>query len=144
MQLDSLLEFSSSQAITAAAASQSIIDLVAVRRIGEGTPLYVCVCVEVAFTDGSSDSTLTVDLQTDSTSTITPDGSHTLGTLPALAAIGKYFFPLPMGAAAMDYEFAQLYYTPNNGNLSTGTISAFITSQPDNSPRSYADNSQIS
>ena len=75
MIMDAQLLFSDAQAITAAAGSTNTIDLGAVRDIGTGENLYLVVTVDVAFTDGSSNSTLTVALEGDSTTTITPDGT---------------------------------------------------------------------
>jgi hypothetical protein len=125
---DALLLFSDAQAITAAAASDSTVDLGAVRDIGTGESLYVVVAVDTAFTDGSSDSTLTVALQGDSTSSFSPDGTQDLFTIPALAAAGNvYYARLDPGAAPLQYQYVRLYYTPNNGNLSTGAVTAFIT-----------------
>lgn len=124
---DALLLFSDAQAVTAAAASTSYVDLGAVRDIGAGEPLYIMVTIDVAFTDSGSDSTLTVDLYGDSSTTFTPDGTTTLFTIPALAAAGAaYIARLSPSAAALQYRYIELYYTPNNGNLSAGTVTAFM------------------
>ena len=125
MILDAQLLFSDSQAITAAAGSTNTIDLSAVRDIGTGEELYVMINVEVAFTDGSSNSTLTVALEGDSTTTFTPDGTADLLIIPALAAAGNtYFARLSPGINPLQYRYIRLLYTPNNGDLTTGTVSA--------------------
>lgn len=127
MILDSQLLFSDAQAITAAAASTNSVDLGAVRDIGTGEQLYVFVQIDVAFTDAGSDSTLTVSLEGDSTTTFTPDGTDTLFTIPALAAAGNiYYARLNPSANALQFRYIQLRFTPNNGNLSTGTVTAGI------------------
>lgn len=132
MITDAKLLFSDAQAITAQAVSTNVVDLGAIANdIGVGEDLYVFVTVDVAFTDSGSNSTLTVALYGDSTTTFTPDGNTTLGTLPALAAAGsKYFYKLPPGIVsavdALAYQYIALEYTPNNGNLSTGTVTAGI------------------
>lgn len=145
MILDAQLQFSDSQAITADAASTNIIDLThANRDIGTGESLYVVVNVEVAFTDASSDSTLAVILEADSTETLTPDASLTLFTIPALAAVGdKFIARLDPGAAALQYQYIGLQYTPANGDLTTGTISAHLTTSIDQYVL-HADNITIS
>jgi hypothetical protein len=136
--------FSDAQAITAAADSTNSVDLGAVRDIGTGEPLYVVVSVDVAFTDSGSDSTLTVTLEGDSTTTFTPDGTLDLFTIPALAAAGDVFIArLAPDAAPLQYRYIQLVYTPNNGNLTTGTVTAFITNNIQKY-ESYADNITIS
>jgi hypothetical protein len=130
MILDSQLMFSDAQAITAAAGSDNTVDMVkALNDVGTGQPMHVVLVVDVAFTDGSSDSTLTVALEGDSTTSFTPDGSDTLFTIPALAAIGDTFIgTVNPGAAACAFRYLRLKYTPNNGNLSTGSVTAFLTS----------------
>lgn len=126
MFVDNALLFSDAQAVTAAAASTNYLDLGAVRNVGVGEPLYVVVTCDVAMTDGSSDSTLDVILYGDSTSTFTPDASVTLMTFAALSAIGTTKIArIPPGL--VNYRYLELYYSPNNGNLSTGSFTAFIT-----------------
>lgn len=128
MFLDSQLLFSDAQAITAAATSTNTLDLGAVRDIGTGQNLFVVVTVDIAFTDTGSDSTLTVTLWGDSTTTLTPDATQDLFVIPALTAAGATFIAsLDPGAAPLQLQYIALRYTPNNGNLSTGTITAFVT-----------------
>ena len=128
MYLDAQLLFSDAQAVTAAAGSDNTIDLTAVRDIGTGEPLYIVVVVDVAFTDGSSDSTLTVALEGDSTTTFTPDATRDLFTFAALSAAGTVrYSPLVPGGAPEQYRYIRLKYTPANGNLTTGSLTAFIT-----------------
>lgn len=125
---DALLLFSDAQAVTAAAGSTNTVDLGSVRDIGTGENLYVVLTVDVAFTDSSSNSTLTVALEGDSTTSFTPDGTDTLFTIPALAAIGNtYIARLDPGMASLQYRYIRLYFTPNNGDLSAGSVTAFIT-----------------
>jgi len=135
---DALLLFSDAQAVTAAAASTSYVDLKAARNIGVGEDLFVVLIVDVALTDAGSNSTLTVDLYGDSSTSFTPDGTQTLFTVAALAAIGtKYVARVSPGLAAA-YRYLELYYTPNNGDLSTGSVTAFITRNPDIASDYYA------
>ena len=91
MYVDAQLLFSDAQAVTSAAGSTNTIDLGAVRDIGTGKTLYVVVTVDVAMTDASSDSTVTVALEGDSTTSFTPDGTATLFTIPAVSAAGAIF-----------------------------------------------------
>jgi hypothetical protein len=88
--------------------------------------LWIFVNCEVAMTDAGSDSTLTIDLQTDDNAALSSAATvATLGTLAALTAAGaKFFYRVPISSL---YErYIALRYTPNNGNLSTGTFSAGI------------------
>jgi hypothetical protein len=143
MYVDSQLLFSDAQAVTAAAASTNSIDLGAARDIGTGEPLYVvCVC-DVAMTDGSSDSTLAVTIEGDSTSTFTPDGSDALFTFSALSAAGTVKYARLSPGMASNYRYLQLRYTPANGNLTTGSFTAFLTTNIDRYV-SYADGYVIS
>lgn len=144
MYMDAQLLFSDAQAVTAAAASTNVVDLGVARDIGTGNSLYVVVTVDVAMTDASSDSTLTVALQGDSTTTFTPDGTRDLFTIPAVSAAGaKFIARLDPASAPLQYRYIRLYYTPNNGNLTTGSFTAFITTDVDQYV-AYADNITIS
>jgi len=144
MILDAQLLFSDAQAVTAAAASTNSVDLGAVRDIGTGQELYVMVTVDVALTDSGSDSTVTVALEGDSTSTFTPDGTQDLFVIPALAAAGSvYYARLDPLAAPLQYRYIQLKYTPNNGNLTTGSFTAALVMGIQNA-KVYADNITIS
>lgn len=124
--VDVLEMFSNAQAITAAAASTSYKDLSLARDIGIGQELFVQVTVDTAFTDSGSNSTLSVDIQYDSSTTFTPDDTQLGIIIPALAAAGStYYFRVNPMKATM-YRYMQLYYTPNNGDLSAGAVSAYL------------------
>lgn len=144
MFLDAQLLFSDVQVVTAAAGSTNTIDLSAVRDIGTGADLYVFVSVDVAMTDSGSDSTLTVALEGDSTTTITPDGTQDLFTIPAVTAAGSIFYAkLSPGSAPLQYQYIRLKYTPNNGNLSAGSFTAGLV-QNINKATLFADGITIS
>lgn len=122
--------FSSSQAITATADSTNILDLGAVRNIGVGEELYLVLLVTVAFTDAGSDSTVTPSLQTDTTAAFgSPVTVRTFDVLAALTAINtKRMYKLePFTEAGIFKRFIKLVYTVANGNLTTGSITAFLT-----------------
>lgn len=123
--------FSDAQAITAAVASTNYIDLSQARNIGVGQNLYVVTIVDTAFTDASSNSTLAVALEGDSTTTFTPDGTQALYTIPALAAAGSRYVGRISPDFASNYRYIQLKYTPANGDLSTGAVTSFICLNPD-------------
>lgn len=143
MYLDAQNLFSDAQAITAAAASTNLVDLGAIRDLGSGENLYIVLVVDVALTDSGSDSTVTVALQTDDNESFTSaTSSQTLFTVAAVAAAGtKYVARIQPDAA--NERYIRLYYTPNNGNLSTGSVTAFITYDIDKYT-SYDDNVTIS
>lgn len=128
MILDANTRFSNAQAITAAANSTNVLDIgKAGRNPGTGKPLYVVVVVTVAFTDSGSDTTLTVTLEGDTTNAMVPAKSRDLFIIPALAAVGDTFIaPLHPQGAVEAYQFLDLKYTPNNGSLTTGSVTAAI------------------
>jgi hypothetical protein len=142
MILDKQLEFSNAQAVTATAASTNYIDFSAVRDMGVGQDLYVVVVCTTAMTDGSSDSTLAVALEGDSTTTFTPDYTRTLFTFAALSPVGTVKYA-KLGPGDLNLRYAQLSYTPANGNLTTGSFSAYLV-QDIQQYTSYADNLVIS
>ncbi len=126
MLMDALLLFSNAQAITANAASTSHIDLSQARSIGTGMNLYVVTVITTALADSGSNSTVTVDLQYDSTTTFTPDQSQTLYSLGAVAAAGT-IYAARIAPEVTNYRYVQLYYTMVNGDLSSGNVTSFIT-----------------
>jgi hypothetical protein len=128
MYVDAQLLLSDAQAVTATADSTNIVDLGINRDIGTGEDLYVVTVVDVAMTDSGSDSTITVALQGDSTTTMTPDGTQDLYVIPAVSAIGAIFYAkLDPGSAPLQYQYINVAYTPANGNLTTGSFTTFIT-----------------
>lgn len=137
MYVDAQLTFSDAQAVTAAAGSTNVIDTGPLfsgntgRNLGVGRqPAFIFITVDVAFTDASSDSTLTITLETDDNSGFSSAATvATLGTLPALTAAGTTMFvPMPIALDSVPYErYIRLKYTPNNGNLTTGSLTAGIT-----------------
>lgn len=135
--------FSDAQAITAAAASTNYIDLGAARDIGVGQELYIVAQVDVAFTDGSSDSTLTVTIESDDNSSFSSATVvQTVGTFAALSAAGARLVARVQSFTTPE-RYIRVYYTPNNGNLTTGSVTAFLANGVD-SIRTYADNTTIS
>ena len=128
MLVDNELLFSDAQAVTAAAASTNSIDLGSPRDIGTGENLYLVVVVKAAMTDAGSDSSVTVALEGDSTTTFTPDATEDVLSIPAGSAVGDVFYVrLNPGSAPLQYQYVQLRYTPQNGDLTTGAFTAFIT-----------------
>lgn len=129
---DALLKFSAAQAITATAASTSSIDLSSARNVGIGEPMYVVVTCDVAMTDAGSDSTVTVSLDYDSTTSFTPDSTQVIGTFSALSPVGsKLIARISPLAGNSNFRYAQLNYTVANGNLTTGSFTAAIVANAD-------------
>lgn len=142
MYVDALLLFSDAQAVTAAVASTSYVDFGSVRDVGAGEDVYVVVSCDVAMTDASSDSTLAVAIEGDSTTTFTPDYTRTLFTFSALSAAGTIKYA-KLSPGDVNLRYLQLKYTPAGGDLSTGSFTAFLTNNIDKYV-SYADNITIS
>jgi len=132
---DALLLFSDAQAITATAASTSSIDLSVARDIGVGEELYLVVTVDTAFTDSGSDSTVTVDIEYDTSTTFTPDQTQRVGVFGALTAAGSKLIariqPNQNATYPLGLRYAQLKYTVANGNLTTGAVTAQIVKNID-------------
>lgn len=132
MLIDRQFRFSSAQAITASAASTDLVDLTAIRDLGPGTPLWVVVLCTVAMTDTGSNSTLAVTLETDTAAAFSSaTTAQTIGTFAALSAAGTVF-TVPLAPFSTDERFLRVYYTTANGDLSAGSFTAFITTDPHN------------
>lgn len=132
MIMDAQNLFSDAQAVTAAAASTNIIDLSAAGSyVGVGKPLYIVINCDVAMTDGSSDSTLAVTLQQDTTAAFgSATDIQTICTFPATSAIGTRY-QVAIDPGIISEQFIRLYYTPANGNLTTGSFTAGIVETVD-------------
>lgn len=130
--IDRQYRFSNDQAVTATAASTDYVDLKSTKRnLGDGTPLWIVVLCSLAMTDAGSDSTLAVTLESDdNTAFSSPTTVQTIGTFAALSAAGTRF-QQRLQPITTPEQYIQLKYTPANGNLSTGSFSAAITTDPD-------------
>lgn len=123
---DKQLYFSEEQAITATAASTNYMDMAQAVDLGQGAKLVVIAEVTEAFTDGSSNSTVSVTVETDDNSSFSSATEvASLGTFAALSAVGDTLAAalLPGGVE----RYIRLKYTVANGDLSTGKITAQIT-----------------
>jgi hypothetical protein len=131
MLIDQYELFSSAQAITAEAASTNLIDLKAARNMGTGArPLYIVAQVTTAFTDGSSNSELDVKVEADDDVAFgSIDTTTTIGQFAALSAVGTQVIAM-LPPAAANYRYVRLKYTPIDGDLSAGAVTAFITADP--------------
>lgn len=135
MKRDKITTFSSAQAITAAAASSNNWKMSGTpvsRDPFKGEDLWLVTTVDTAFTDSGSNSTLTVDLKY-SADDVTYTQYQTAYTLPALAAVttsAATMYVAKLGPIPVDAKYLQVYYTPNNGDLSTGAVTTFITTTP--------------
>lgn len=125
MIMDANLRFSNAQAVGTTADSTNMVDLgMASRDAGTGKPLYVVLVVTTALTNTG---TVTVALQGDSTSTMTPDATRDIFVIPAAAAIGDTFIaPLHPKGNVEQFQYINLKYT-ENGTVDLGNATAFLT-----------------
>ena len=149
MYVDKQAEFSDSQAVTATAISTNVMDLIsnssglnALRDIGTGQDVYLVVMTTVAATDVSSDATLAVTLESDSTADLATSATVHFST-GALAF--ATFSPAGSVLAAVKlpkdaYErYLGVRYTVAAGPLTAGNFDAFLTTDVD-AFRAYARN----
>lgn len=131
--LDQQLVFSDAQAITATAASTNVIDFSGIRNLGVGTPIALVLTVTTAFTDASSDSTVTVTLESDDNSAFGSTAIiRTLTTFAALTAANttRIFMLEPFTPTGNFERYMRLNYTVANGNLTTGAITGYLLLNP--------------
>lgn len=129
MLMDIQNQFSNAQAITATAVSTNYVDLGAICNIGTGECLYLVLHITTAFTDASSDSTLTPSMEADNnTSFSSPATIRTFDVFAALTAVNtirKYRLE-PFTDSGLFERYLQLRYTVANGNFTTAAISSFL------------------
>lgn len=112
-------------------ASTNLIDLGAVRNMGVGEDIYFVIQVDTAFTDGSSNSTMAITLETDDNASFSSaTTAQTIGTFAALAAAGTRLIA-KLQPNAINERYLRVKYTVANGDLSTGKFTAFLTKDID-------------
>lgn len=127
---DAQLTYSQDQAVTAAAASTNVLDHGAIRNLGVGRRMFIVIVCTLAMTDSGSDSTLAVTIETDDAAAFgSATTTRTLGTFAAASPAGTRIVAA-LAAGDINEQFSRLKYTPANGNLTTGSFTAFITDNP--------------
>lgn len=135
MIIDSRLEFSDAQALTASAASTSVVNLGSDRDVGVGEPLWVVYSLDAAATNADADETYSLAIQTDSVENFATPTTLTTHTIAAGTAAGYInAINLPMA----NEQYLRLYYTLG-GTTPTVTISAHLSSQHPPIMRQYDD-----
>lgn len=124
--IDSQLEFDVKAQHLTTGASTNVIDLGAARDLGVGEPIMLVVDVTTAMTDAGNDSTMTVTVETDATDAFSsPTTTQTVGTFAAGSAVGTSL-KIKLSPGTINEKVAQLKYTVANGNLTTGSFSAYL------------------
>lgn len=138
--IDASNRFCNDQAVTAAAASESQIDLkAAARDVGNGNPLYLCIACTVAM-EGSSVTNVVTLRQSAAANMGSPDTLATVCTFPATSPAGtRKVYAVP--PSLITKEYLDLYFTPTGGagSLSAGSFTAFLTPEY-GVAKNYADN----
>ncbi|KVE99267.1 Bbp16 family capsid cement protein [Burkholderia vietnamiensis] len=136
MYIDSLLEFSRAQALTASAASSNIIDLGSDRDIGPGRPLWVVVAAAVSADNTTGDETYSIALQTDDNAAFS--SPTTIATVAPAAASLTAGARLVIGMPFANERYLRLNYTLG-GTTPSVTLNAFLTDQDPSSWQAYPD-----
>lgn len=127
MILDKQLLFDDNAQHLTTEASTNVIDFSAIRNMGVGEPIYFFIIVKTAFTDGSSDSTMTITLETDDNSSFSSATlGQTIGTFAALSAAGSRLVVM-LQPDKINERYLRVKYTVANGDLSTGKFTSGLT-----------------
>jgi len=138
MILDAQLQFSDSQAVTADAVGDNVIDLSSDRSIGVGEPMAVLFCVEVAADQTTGDEDYTFEVEFASAAAQNA-GRQLIGrrvfesgtpTAPAqdadlLVAGFKFYIPIPPTVLSESERYLGIRYDVA-GNKPTITCSAYL------------------
>jgi hypothetical protein len=157
MYIDTNLEFSDAQAVTATAISTNVYDTLSVAAgagstgiggntlvdLGQAADLYLVVLTQTTCTDSGSDATLTITLESDSTANLATSATvhFSTGAIAfadfATAGTRLITVKLPHG----QYErYLGLRYTVASGPLTAGAFDAFLTNDGAGVYRPYATN----
>lgn len=143
MYIDAHNLFDDAAAHLTTEASTNLIDLGAIRNMGVGEDIYFVIQVDTAFTDGSSNSTMAITLETDDNASFSSaTTAQTIGTFAALTAAGTRLVA-KLQPDAINERYLRVKYTVANGDLTTGAFTAFLTNNIQ-AYTSYADGITIS
>jgi len=137
MYVDKQAEFSDAQAVTATAISTNVMDLISnssgknpLRDIGTVQDVYLVVSTLAAATDASSDATLTVTLESDSTVDLATSATVHFSTaalaFAAFSPAGTVLVAIKLPAGSYE-RYLGVRYTVAAGPLTAGTFDAFLT-----------------
>lgn len=141
MILDAQSQFSSSQALTGSAVGENVISLGVARSIGQGEPMVVLFCVEVAAdqTTGDEDYTFDVEYATNAGQStgrqligrrVFESGTPTAPAQDADLLVAGYKFTIPVPAVTQSED--EIYLGIRStlaGSTPTITISAWLVPQ---------------
>lgn len=139
MYVDSQELFSDAQAVTSTAISTNVLDLNAasgtnvplLQDIGIGEEVYLVVTTVTTCTDVSSDATLTLTLESDSTANLATSATVHLSTgalaFATYATAGSIVFAGKLPTQATYERFLGLRYTIAAGPLTAGAFTGFLT-----------------
>ena len=148
MYIDQNLEFSDAQAVTVTAISTNVYDTLSMGAGGSATaigpntsldlgqsnePLYLVVQTAVTCTDVSSDATLTISLESDSTANLATSATVHFTTaalaFAAYATAGTRLITIALPSGAYE-RYLGVRYTIASGPLTAGAFDAFLTTNP--------------
>lgn len=137
MYIDTQSEFSDAQAVTSTAISTNVIDLQSesqantLQNIGAGEDVYLVVQTQTTATDTSSDATLTVSLESDSTADLATSATvhYSSGAIAFadFATAGTRLVAVKLPEHASYERYLGVRYTVADGPLTAGAFDAFIT-----------------
>ncbi|HXH24038.1 MAG TPA: hypothetical protein VNI78_02240 [Vicinamibacterales bacterium] len=127
MLLDAQTLLSDAQAVSADAVSTNIIDLGAVRQIGDGNPLAIVICVDVAADATTGDETYSFEVQTDDNSGFASPTTLIDQDIPraVLTAGSIHVIPLPTGSNPRLERYLRLNYDVG-GTTPSITVTAWV------------------
>ncbi len=135
MLIDSRLEFSVAQALTATAVSTNVVDLGQERKIGPGRSMWVVVAPVVAADDASGNETYQIDVQTDTVENFASPTVIASVTPSADLAAGSR---VVIGVPYTNQRYLRLNYTLG-GTTPSVTVTSFLTDQEPESWEAQAD-----
>jgi hypothetical protein len=136
MFLDKLGNFSASQAITADARSTNVVDLLSIRQIGVGAPVWVVFNIEVAADHTTGDETYQFNVETDDNSSFSSSTILASRAIAAATLLAGYTFAIAVPMQNMERYISAFYDV--GGTTPTVTVSAYLTNQEPSAWTGYA------
>jgi hypothetical protein len=136
--MDTSVEFCDATALNTGAAGTyligNVVDLVKVRDIGNGAPVYLVISVDTAVTSAGA-ATVQFILASDAQAAIATDGSATQHwasiAIPKATLVAGYqlITPIPLEFPAYE-EFLGILQVTGTAALTAGKVNAFLTLDP--------------
>ena len=146
--IDARSEFADAASLVANAAATAIfgnvipLDKTGMNLGNSMTPIFLVISIDTAVAAAGGAANITFKLLSDVVATLDGAGVTTLLTTPAIAKgtlVAGYNIVIPLPLSNTDYQtFLGVTWTPDTNNITAGKANAYLTVDPPNGWKAYA------